>query len=60
MKYARLCRKPALDYYKEHLQGDLMSVPLKLLKLQVSLIHTISTRQNQIVFHLIVCQHLHL
>ena len=32
MKYARLCIKPALDYYKEHLQADLMSVPLKAFK----------------------------
>ena len=24
--------KPALDYYKEHLQADLMSVPLKAFK----------------------------
>lgn len=32
MKYARLCIKPALDYYKEHLQAELMNVPLKAFK----------------------------
>ena len=29
MKYARQCIKPALDYYKEHLEADIMSTPLK-------------------------------
>jgi len=32
MKYARLCTKPALDYYKEHLQANLMNVPLQAFK----------------------------
>ena len=31
-KYARQCIKPALDYYKEHLQADIMSTPLKAFK----------------------------
>ena len=32
MKHARLCIQPALDYYQEHLQASIMSVPLKTFK----------------------------
>ena len=32
IKYARQCIKPALDYYKEHLQADIMCTPLKVFK----------------------------
>ena len=32
IKYARQCIKPALDYYKEHLQADIISTPLKAFK----------------------------
>ena len=31
-KYANACIKPALDYYKEHLQADLMDIPMKAVK----------------------------
>ena len=31
-KYARQCIMPALDYYKEHLQADIMNTPLKAFK----------------------------
>ena len=31
-KYARKCIMPALDYYKEHLEADIMSTPLKAFK----------------------------
>ena len=32
MKHARLCIQPALDYYQEHLQASIMSVPLRAFK----------------------------
>ena len=32
IKCARQCIKPALDYYKEHLQADIISTPLKAFK----------------------------
>ena len=32
MRYAKACIKPALDYYKEHLDADLMSIPMKAFK----------------------------
>ena len=32
MRYAKSCIKPALDYYKEHLNADLMSIPMKAFK----------------------------
>lgn len=32
MKYARECIMPALDCYKEHLQADIMGIPLKAFK----------------------------
>ena len=32
MKHARLCIQPALDYFQEHLQASIMSVPLKAFK----------------------------
>ena len=32
MKYARQCIKPALDYYKEHLEADIMITPLQAFK----------------------------
>ena len=32
IKYARQCIKPALDYYKEHLQADIISTHLKAFK----------------------------
>lgn len=31
-KYARKCITPALDYYKEHLEADIMSTPFKAFK----------------------------
>ena len=32
MRYAKAHIKPALDYYKEHLNADLMSIPMKVFK----------------------------
>ena len=32
MKHARLCIQPGMDYYQEHLQASIMSVPLKAFK----------------------------
>ena len=32
MRYAKACIKPALDYYKEHLNADLMRIPMKAFK----------------------------
>ena len=30
--YASSCMKPALDYYKQHLENDMMKIPLNVFK----------------------------